>query len=117
MLAYASNSYRQTRARTSAPSTLVVALHDEALSCLQQASDDAGASDSLIRAHAVIAELQLALDPTGAEELCKELGAVYDVMLQSITRAFVQREPADLSPVQEMLRELRGAWAELTAMT
>jgi flagellar biosynthetic protein FliS len=116
MFAYASNSYRQTRARTSAPSTLVVALHDEALSCLQMAADDPG-GDALIRAHALIAELQLALDPTAAEELCKELGGLYDFMLQSITRAFLQREAASLSAVQDTLRELRGAWAELAAVS
>lgn len=110
--AYASCSYKRAQARTSAPSDLIVALHDAALGCLGQVSSAAEPSAALIRAHALIAELRLALDPVpGAGE--GQLSTLYDSMLQCITRAFAQRETSALAEVQSALRSLRIGFAAL----
>jgi flagellar biosynthetic protein FliS len=112
---YAAARYRSTGVRTSTAAELVVELHDAALSALSQALAASGASRGLLRAHALISELDAALDPSEAPDLCRELGAVYGFMLQRITACYVHGEPDLLAPVMPLLRELRAAWCTLAS--
>jgi flagellar biosynthetic protein FliS len=110
---HAAQSYRQTAVQTAGPAQLIVEVHDAALTSVLQRATHAANELALVRAHALVSELQSALRPESGEALARELDAFYDLVLHRIVDAYVQGNTASLPAVADALRELRGAWSAL----
>ena len=104
--------YRKTCVSTAKQSFLFLEMHDAAIACVLSPAPSA---DTLMRAHALISELQATLDPEQNAELAGTLSRFYDALLARIVDAFVCNEPEPLLSVAAALRELRGAWSQVCA--
>ena len=110
---HAAQSYRQTAVQTAGPAQLIVEVHDAALTSVLQRASHAANELALVRAHALVSELQSALRPESDGTLARELDAFYDAVLHRIVDAYVQGSTGGLPAVADALRELRGAWSAL----
>jgi flagellar biosynthetic protein FliS len=107
--------YRKTCVSTSNNNLLFLEMHDAAIACVLSPAPSAAAGHPLMRAHALISELQATLDPEQDAELAGALNSFYDALLERIVDAFVCDEPEPLLSVAAALRELRGAWSQVCA--
>jgi flagellar biosynthetic protein FliS len=110
---HAAQSYRQTAVQTAGPARLIVEVHDAALTSVLQRASHAASELALVRAHALVSELQSALRTEVGGGLARELHAFYDEVLHQIVDAYVQQSTGSLQHVADALRELRGAWSSL----
>jgi flagellar secretion chaperone FliS len=120
-MSFAAQRYQAAQVETASPVRIVVQLHDGAVRFLQQAMASNGPTKlgerakALRKGHAIVAELQASLEAKHSPELCRDLDRLYDFMLERITKATLTRDAeetkASLTPVINILRELRGAWA------
>jgi flagellar biosynthetic protein FliS len=110
LFGHAAATYRRTRVHTAGAARLLVEVHDAAIACLLSPSMHAEAGGALLRAHALISELQATLQPEHDAALAKELSAFYDHVLRRIVNAYVRDESGPLVSVAAALRELRAAW-------
>ena len=114
---HAAQSYRQTAVHTAGPAQLIVEVHDAALTSVLQRASHAASELALVRAHALVSELQSALRVDAGGALAHDLDAFYDVVLHHIVDAYVQGTTTSLPQVADALRELRSAWSALCDRT
>jgi flagellar biosynthetic protein FliS len=112
-LRHAAAVYRKTRVTTASDSLLLVEMHDAAIACVLSPTPSPETGNPLMRAHALISELQATLDPEQDAALAQALSSFYDALLQRIVDAYVCAEPEPLLSVAAALRELRSAWSQL----
>lgn len=118
-MSFATAQYRAATVETASPVQIVVRLYDAAIRFLMQAKEAPAPSKSvergtkLRRAHAIVSELQASLMHNQAPELSQDLDRLYDFVLYAINDAVVKPESELLTSAINVLRELRGAWAEL----
>ncbi|MET0388579.1 MAG: flagellar export chaperone FliS [Polyangiales bacterium] len=113
LFSHAAALYRKTRVSTANDVHLLVEVHDAAIACVLSPSAASDFAHPLLRAHALIAELQATLQPEHDVQLASELSSFYDAILQRIVEAYLQDEPAPLLSVAAALRELRSVWNRL----
>jgi flagellar protein FliS len=120
--AYVANpsaTYRQQSVLTATPGQLVVMLYDGATRFLLQAAtalragDQLGCGAKLRRAEAIIDELHSSLDKERGGEIAGRLEGIYVFCKRHLTEARIERDPAMIDKVSELLGELREAWAEI----
>lgn len=109
---HAAQSYRQTAVETAGPAQLIVEVHDAALTSVLQRASHVASELALVRAHALISELQSAVR-TDAGSLGQELHAFYDEVLHRLVDAYVDGNTSGLPQIAAALRELRSAWSAL----
>jgi flagellar biosynthetic protein FliS len=109
---HAAQSYRQTAVETAGPAQLIVEVHDAALKNVLQRANHAASELALLRAHALVCELQSAVR-IDAGALGLELHAFYDEVLHRLVDAYVDGNTSGLPQIAAALRELRGAWSSL----
>ena len=114
LLSHVAAAYRKTRVATSSDALLLVEVHDAAIACVLSPGAMSEAGHPLIRAHALISELQATLQSEHDPALANELSSFYDALLQRIVEAYLQEQPEPLMGVAAALRELRSAWAHLS---
>lgn len=118
-MSFAVSQYRVARLETASPLQVVVQLYDGAVRFMRQgaafieAKDPAGKGVALRKAHAIVSELQLCLDPTKAPELGEQLDRLYEFVLYRITDANAKNDASGLEAAINVMLELRGAWAEV----
>jgi flagellar biosynthetic protein FliS len=110
---HAAAVYRKTRANTASERLLLLEMHDAAIACVLSPTPSPETGNPLMRAHALISELQATLDPEHDAALAQALSSFYDALLQRIVDAYVCAEPEPLLSVAAALRELRSAWSQL----
>jgi flagellar biosynthetic protein FliS len=110
---HAAQSYRQTAVDTAGPAQLIVEVHDAALTSVLQRANHVASDLALVRAHALISELQSAVCTETGNSLGHELHAFYDEVLDRIVDAYVAGNTSGLPQIAAALRELRGAWSTL----
>jgi flagellar biosynthetic protein FliS len=115
MLGHAAALYRKTRVHTASDNHLLLDVHDAAIACVLTPSNQADAGGALLRAHALVSELQATLRPEHDAALAGELSSFYDAILHRIVSAYVQDEPGPLASVAEALRELRSVWKTVSS--
>ncbi|MEY4582194.1 MAG: Flagellar protein FliS [Pseudomonadota bacterium] len=113
LLCHAAALYRKARVATANDARLLVDVHDAAIACVLSPSSGNEASTPLLRAHALVSELQATLQPEHDAALAHELSSFYDAILQRIVDAYLQEETQPLLSVAAALRELRSAWSHL----
>lgn len=118
-MSFATAQYQAATVETAKPVQIVVRLYDAAIRFLAQAKEMSIADDpttrstKLRRAHAIVTELQASLIHSHAPDLCKELDRLYDFVLYAISDSIAAEADELLTGAISVLRELRGAWAEL----
>lgn len=110
---HAAAVYRKTRVNTSSDRLLLLEMHDAAIACVLSPSTSLQQGNPLMRAHALISELQATLQPEHDLALAQALSSFYDAILQRIVDAYLCEEPEPLISVAAALRELRSAWSQL----
>lgn len=110
---HAAAIYRKTRVHTASDACLLVDVHDAAIACVLSPASSTESGTPLLRAHALVSELQATLRPEHDAELASELSSFYDAILQRIVDAYLQEDTQPLLSVAAALRELRSAWSRL----
>lgn len=113
LLSHAAALYRKTRVNTASDARLLVDVHDAAIACVLSPQSSSEAGTPLLRAHALVSELQSTLRPEHDAALASELSSFYDAILQRIVDAYLQEETQPLVSVATALREMRSAWSHL----
>lgn len=119
--------YRQQQVQheveQASPVRLVVMLYDKALSLLRQSvlhidrNNIKEKGEALNRVVEIIGELQAVLNQEEGGVVAKNLDAMYEYTIQSITVANLDNDPQPLDSVLKVLEELRKGWQELEQMT
>ena len=118
---YQQQSYRRTEVETANPGRILLTLYDAAIRFVRLAMQQMREGNvsakgiTLSRAYAIIAEFIHALDHEKAPELCQNLEAIYNFMLEQLSEANAKVDPAPLEPVLNYLTDLRETWAQAVA--
>jgi flagellar protein FliS len=111
--------YRETSARGSHPTTLVVKLYDAILEDLRRALNAAAVGDiqgraaSLNHSLLVIAELQSVLDRERGGEVAQRLDGFYNVTRALIVEANLHSKAEQMQRLIELFVPLRQAWKQV----
>ncbi|MHB8841655.1 MAG: flagellar export chaperone FliS [Candidatus Aquicultor sp.] len=118
--AYAQNAYTDTMVATTAnPLDLIIQLYDGAISRLNKAifcinqGNITQKIQYITRTIAIIEELLASLDMKAGGEVAVNLQGLYVHMLQELTIANANNDVQKIKQVEELLKELRGAWKEI----
>ena len=113
--------YKEQSILTATPGQLVVMLYDGCLRFLHQAAhamrdgDTAVAGNRLARAEAIIDELLATLDLEQGGVVASRLQGIYVFCNKQLIEARIQRDPALIETVGELLGELRESWVQVAA--
>jgi len=117
------NSYRQVAALTAPPGLLVLMLYDGALRFLEQARRGFGHDDPLefnrtinnniLRAQAIINELNLALNMQDGGQFATTMRALYNYFDSQLQRSNQRKTEGGILEVISRLTVLRDAWSEM----
>jgi len=114
-------AYRQQSVLTATPGQLVVMLYDGCLRFLNQAAyamregELGEASRRLGRAEAIIDELLATLDLEQGGVIASRLQGIYVFCSRQLIEARMERDPAMIEKVAELLGELREAWSQVAS--
>src|SRR5471032_2317759 len=117
-------AYQAQSVLTASPGQLVLLMYDGALRFIAQARAGFALPErtpkrietintALLRAHAVIAELKANLDHDAGGEVAKNLDRLYDYHLRRLFAANLHKDETPVIEVEELIRTLRDAWAEM----
>ena len=118
MYSHAIRAYRTTDHATAAPPDILLALYDGAGRCIAESraailrQDVPAKGRALGAAVAIIGELQSALDPRQAPELCGQLSGLYGYFTNRLQQAGLRQDVAILDEVGGHLKSLRDTWAQ-----
>lgn len=115
--------YKKAAAFSASPGQLVLMLYDGALRFCRQAQEGLDEPDfirsqeithnNIVRAQAIITELQATLNFDKGEQLAQTLYRLYDYMQAELLKANRDRSKESLSNVIRFLGEIRDSWAEM----
>jgi flagellar protein FliS len=117
----APNRYQSDAIATAGPAQLVLMLFDGALTSLTRAraslaepraEQREAAHHELQRCQDIVWELRMSLDRERGGTIAANLGSLYDYCLSQLVQANVSKDAAKLDIVEDVLGDLRGAWAE-----
>ncbi len=122
-LAQLAKSYTTVAVNTATPGQLVLMLFDGALRFLSTALsgfqlEAVGARNeqihnNLLKTQRILRELQCSLDLKAGGEFAATMYALYDFMVEQLTRANLKKDAAPLHTVERLLGEIRDAWAQM----
>jgi flagellar protein FliS len=110
-------AYRQTMVQSRSPLELVVMLYDGALRFLKETEeamrrgDLIAKRDALSKSFAILSELQSTLNVDQGGDTAASLDSLYAYMINRLTEANIQKNPAPVQEVITLLSGLRDAWA------
>ena len=112
----------ETGVAAASPTKLIVMLYEGAELAVRMAMQHINEGDlvkksaAITRASAIMTEgLRAALDPHQPGELSQQLDALYDYMNKRLMLAHINNNVAPLEEVLGLLRELHGAWEQISA--
>jgi flagellar protein FliS len=116
-------SYRKVATQTASPAQLVLMLYDGALGFLEKAltgfayKDPAlfnqTISNNLIRAQAIIHEMNASLNMQAGGEVAANFRRLYNYFFRRLTEANRTKNKAPIEEIISRLRVLRDSWAEM----
>ncbi len=117
-------TYRANAVLTASPGQLVLMLYDGALKALAiaQVAFDRPEEDfhrigiineQILKAQAIINELQSGLNFEIGGEFAKTMHRLYDYHYRRLLEANLRKQVGPVIEVERLLRELRDAWAEM----
>ncbi|MEQ1853568.1 MAG: flagellar export chaperone FliS [Chthoniobacteraceae bacterium] len=124
-IAQVARSYQTAAVKTASPGQLVLMLFDGALRAMATAHKGfeieaigprfEQVNNQLIKAQAILRELQSSLDLKLGGEFAQRMWALYDFMLDRLGTANVTKDPEPIRIVEQLLGEVRDAWATMLA--
>jgi flagellar protein FliS len=119
-------TYRANSILTASPGQLVLMLYDGALKALGLALDAFGNAEpdpqriqtintQLLKAQAIITELQNGLNMEAGGEFARTMHRLYDYHNRRLLEANIRKQAEPVEEVERLVRELREAWAEMLA--
>lgn len=119
-------TYRANAVLTASPGQLVLMLYDGCLRSLAQAREALGRPEEdvarlqvinqhLLKAQAIISELQGGLNFEQGGEVATTLNRVYDYYNRRLFEANLRKQVAPVIEVERLVGELRAGWAEMLA--
>jgi len=117
-------TYRSNAVLTASPGQLVLMLYDGALSALAIARDALERPEGdvrrleivnhqLLKAQAILSELQGGLNFEAGGDVAKSLNSLYDYYNRRLFQANLRKQVGPVVEVEKMLGELRSGWAEM----
>ena len=117
-------TYRSNAVLTASPGQLVLMLFDGALSATAIARDALERPEGdvrrieiinhqLLKAQAIVSELQGGLNFQVGGEVAKTLNSLYDYYNRRLFEANLRKQVGPVIEVEKMLGELRAGWAEM----
>lgn len=117
-------AYQAQSVLTASPGQLVLLMYDGALRFMAQARAAFALPErtpqrierintALLRAQAVVRELQASLNHEAGGEVAANLDRLYDYHLRRLVEANLRKDEAAVAEVEELVRPLRDAWAEM----
>ena len=117
------DSYRKVATQTASPGQLVLMLYDGAIGFLERALSGFDSSDpaqlnqtvnnNILRAQAIIQEMNAALNMEAGGELSVNFRRVYNYSHTRLREANLKKQPEPIRDVLMRLRVLRDTWAEM----
>jgi flagellar protein FliS len=115
--------YLQNIVENANPIQLVIMLYDKAIHCIETAIEaiESGLdepenvkskAENLTRAMDILIVLRASLDEEKGKEISKNLGEIYEILIDEIVRANMKNDVEILKKIKEVLEDLRGAWEE-----
>jgi flagellar protein FliS len=119
-------TYRTNAILTASPGQLVLMLYDGALKALALAREAFAQAegeprrievinDQLLKAQAILDELQAGLNLEAGGELAGTMHRLYDYHNRRLFEANLQKREEPVIEVEALVRELRDAWAQMLA--
>ena len=122
-LAQVARNYRAAAVNTATPGQLVLMLFDGALRNLATALGGfeieaigprmEQINNRLLKAQAILSELQATLDLKAGGEFARTMWALYDFMLDRLRLANSAKDPEPIRVVERLLGEVRDAWSAM----
>lgn len=117
-------TYRSNAVLTASPGQLVLMLFDGALNALAIARDAMSQSEAdfrrvevvnrqLLKAQAIVSELQSGLNFESGGEVAATLDRLYDYYNRRLFEANMRKEIGPVIEVEKLMSELRAGWAEM----
>jgi flagellar protein FliS len=117
-------AYRATAVLTASPGQLVLMLYDGALKSMAIAIEafDRPKTDfkrfevinrHLLKAQSILAELQGAVDMESGGEFAERMNSLYSYYMRRLFEANMRKQKEPVAEVQQLLRVIRDAWAEM----
>lgn len=119
-------TYRANAVLTASPGQLVLMLYDGALACMGRAREalerpgqDARRIEvintQLLKAQAILTELQNGLNHEAGGEVAANLDGLYNYYNRRLFEANLRKEVGPVVEVERLLGDLRSGWAEMLA--
>lgn len=114
-------AYQENTVTTQSRGRLIVMLYDGAIKFLRKAleamerGDDAEKGRMIVKAMAVVDELDSSLNMEAGGEIAANLRALYDFMHRHLFEANVQRDARKIEQVVKLLEELNEGWRAITS--
>lgn len=119
-------TYRTNAILTASPGQLVLMLYDGALKALALAREAfaqpesdlrriAVINEQLLKAQAIINELQSGLNLEAGGEFARTMHRLYDYHNRRLLEANLRKREEPVIEVENLVRELRDAWAQMLA--
>lgn len=119
-------TYRANAVLTASPGQLVLMLYDGALKALAQAMESFAEplenpkrieliNTHLLKAQAIISELQSGLNLDVGGEFARTMHRLYDYHNRRLFEANLRKQVEPVVEVERLVRELREAWAQMLA--
>lgn len=115
-------TYRANSILTASPGQLVLMLYDGALKALALAREAFNGEDprriatineQLIKAQAILTELQNGLNMEAGGEFAQTMHRLYDYHNRRLLEANLRKQVEPVIEVERLVRELRDAWAQM----
>jgi flagellar protein FliS len=117
-------TYRANSVLTASPGQLVLMLYDGALRAMRLAREGFARPEgdprrfesintNLLKAQAIIDELQGTLDHQAGGEFATTMHRLYDYYNRRLLEANLRKDAQPVAEVERLLREVRDAWAEM----
>lgn len=121
-------TYRANTILTATPGQLVLMLYDGALKALNLAQEAFALSESeprriaqineqLLKAQAILQELQSGLNLEAGGEFARTMHRLYDYHNRRLLEANLRKQVAPVIEVERLVRELRDAWAQMLSQS
>jgi flagellar protein FliS len=122
-IAQVAKNYRTAAINSATPGQLVLMLFDGALRNLATAlvgfeievvtTRIEQINNHLLKAQAILRELQSSLDLKAGGKFAQTMWALYDFMLDNLRTANMKKDPEPIRVVEKLVGEVRGAWATM----
>jgi flagellar protein FliS len=118
------HAYREVAVQTASPAQLIVMLYDGAIRFLQRASQGFNQEDpaefnqtinnNVLRAQAIIHELDRSLDMEKGGEFAATMRRLYDYFHRLLHESNLMKKPEGIEEIIRRLTVLRDAWAQIS---